>query len=116
MTTRIQTNRLVSMIAAACLSIAALASTASAATTSNLRVNSIEITDNGRVYVHLSGNLSGATCTNRDMVYIDSTTTIGRNLLAQMTSAYLGGKLVNVNFTSTCVTNTHTLSWMHMHD
>jgi hypothetical protein len=103
------------LAAVAALAVAGFATPASAAITSGVKVQSIEQTAAGNVFVHFDANMSGGTCSNRDVLYINGTTTAGRNLLSSVTAALIGNKTVNVNFSSaSCVSNTHTMSWIHL--
>lgn len=101
--------------AVAAIAVASFAMPASAAITSGIKVRSIEQTVSGSVYVHFDANMSGGTCSNRDALYIDGSTTAGKNLISTVTAALIGNKTVNVNFNTTpCFNNTHTMSWIHL--
>lgn len=103
------------LAAVAALAVAGFAMPASAAITSGVKVASIEQTAAGNVYVHFDANLSGATCSNRNTLYISGTTTAGKNLLSAVTAALIGNKTLSVNFSSAaCNANMHTMSWLHL--
>jgi len=105
-----------SILAVLALGFTAIASPAFAATTSSLQVNSIELTSGGSAYVHFNKNLNSAPCTNKDMIYFDATTAAGKNFYTEMLSAYMAAKGVSVSYNAACVSNTATMTWMHIYN